>query len=196
MDKHALLASIRLSPIASIVTDPRRPDNPIVAANTAFERLTGYGEAELLGRNCRILAGPGTEPVHSNALAHAIATATPHVVELTNYRKNGSSFRNAVMVAPVLDDNGDVLFFLGTQMEVGALAGGLARAQAASRIARLTHQQRAVLHLMARGLRSRQIGAELGLAEKTVKMHRSALIRRLGVATSGEAMRLAIEADL
>ncbi|SFI89740.1 transcriptional regulator, LuxR family [Sphingomonas sp. NFR04] len=196
MDKHALLASIRLSPIASIVTDPRRPDNPIVAANTAFERLTGYGEAELLGRNCRILAGPGTEPMHSNALAHAIATATPQVVELTNYRKDGSCFRNAVMVAPVLGDDGDVLFFLGTQMEVGASAHGLVQAHAARRIACLTHQQRAVLHLMARGLRSRQIGAELGLAEKTIKMHRSALVRRLGVSTSGEAMRLAIEAGL
>lgn len=196
MDRHALLESIRLSPIASIVTDPHRIDNPIIAANPAFAYLTGYGEAELLGCNCRILAGPGTEPVQSKALGDAIASATPQVVELTNYRKDGSSFRNAVMVAPVLGEDGDVLFFLGTQMEVGARGTGLIQAHAARRIACLTQQQRAVLRLMAHGLRNRQIGAELGLAEKTVKMHRSALVRRLGVSTAAEAMRLAIEAHL
>lgn len=196
MDRNALLHSIRLSPIASIVTDPHRDDNPIVAANRAFQCLTGYGEEELLGRNCRILAGPGTEPVRSEALGRAVASATPQLVELTNYRKDGSSFRNAVMIAPVLGDDGDVVFFLGTQMEVDAGASNLVQTVVAQRIACLTPQQQAVLRLMARGLRNRQIGAELGLTEKTIKMHRSALVRRLGVATSGEAMRLAIEAGL
>lgn len=121
-----------------------------------------------------------------------MATATPQVVELLNYRKNGSTFRNAVMVAPVFDDDGDVAFFLGTQMEVG----GQRSPVPAQRLERLTPQQRKVLHLMARGLRNRQIGAELGVTEKTVKMHRSALMQRLGVTTSAEALRLAIEAGL
>jgi DNA-binding NarL/FixJ family response regulator len=65
---------------------------------------------------------------------------------------------------------------------------------AAERIGTLTRQQKAVLQLMARGLLNRQIGEELGLTEKTIKMHRGALMKRLGVATAGEAMRLAIEA--
>lgn len=196
MDRHALFGSIRLSPIASIVTDPHRTDNPIVATNRAFEQLTGYNEQELLGRNCRILAGPRTEPVHSEALGRAVASATPQIVELTNYRKDSSSFRNAVMVAPVFGDDGDVAFFFGTQMEVDNRTSSLVQAIAAQRLASLTQQQLAVLRLMARGLRNRQIGAELGLAEKTIKMHRSALVRRLGMTTSGEAMRLAIEAGL
>lgn len=49
-----IIGSIRLSPIASVVTDPKADDNPIVAANRAFEQLTGYREHELVGRNCRL----------------------------------------------------------------------------------------------------------------------------------------------
>jgi PAS domain S-box-containing protein len=195
-DKRELVQSIRLSPIASIVTDANLSDNPIIAANTAFEQLTGYAEAELLGRNCRILAGPETLRSQSAALARAVATATPAVVELVNYRKNGSKFLNAVMVAPLFDDAGQVAHFVGSQMEISGLRAGAGRQAAAERIDCLTPQQRAVLRLMAQGMRNRQVGDALGLAEKTIKMHRSALVRRLGVTTAGEAMRLAIEAGL
>lgn len=193
-DRLELVRSIRLSPIASIITDPRADDNPIIAANSKFEQLTGYAEAELLGRNCRILAGPETEPAQSAALRQAIATATPCVVELLNYRKDGSSFRNAVMVAPLFDGEGELAYFVGSQMEVDAHHAKLARRSAAERIDQLTPQQKKVLHLMARGLRNRQIGEALNLTEKTIKMHRGALVKRLGLATAAEALRLAIEA--
>jgi PAS domain S-box-containing protein len=192
--ERALVRSIRLSPIASIVTDPRADDNPIIAANRPFEQLTGYREEELIGVNCRLLAGPGTATERSADLARAVASAAPAMVELLNYRKDGSSFMNAVMIAPVFDHFGELAYFLGSQMEVDRAQPGRSRVEAAERIARLTPQQRAVLRLMARGLRNRQIGDELGLTEKTIKMYRSAMVRRLGVATAGEAMRLAIEA--
>ncbi|WP_084253487.1 PAS domain-containing protein [Sphingomonas pituitosa] len=193
-EEQALIRSIRLSPIASIVTDPRLDDNPIIATNGPFQQLTGYSEQELIGRNCRILAGPDTDPGHSAALGHAIATGTPQVVELLNYRKDGSTFLNAVMIAPVFNDAGELTHFVGSQMEVGGKAEASVRAFAAERVACLTPQQKAVLRLMAQGLRNRQIGDALNLTEKTIKMHRGALVRRLGVATAGEAMRLAIEA--
>lgn len=194
--KKSLIRSIRLSPIASVLTDPRADDNPIIAANRAFEELTGYAEAELIGCNCRILAGPETEPTRSAALARGIAAATPLVVELLNYRKDGSSFVNAVMVAPIFDDSGDLAYFMGTQMAVGERGSGTALESEAERIASLTPQQQAVLRLMAKGMRNRQIGEALGLKERTIKMHRGALVRRLGVSTAGEAMRLAIQAGL
>lgn len=193
-DRGALIRSIRPSPIAAIVTDARVPDNPIIAANQAFEQLTGYSENELIGRNCRFLAGPDTESAGSAALRHAIATATPTIVELINYRKDGTRFLNAVMIAPVLDGNGEPSFFVGSQMEVAQDQQTISRASAAARLSGLTQQQQAVVRLMARGLRNRQIGEAMGLTEKTIKMHRSALVRRLGVATSAEAIRLAIEA--
>ena len=59
---EGLLEAIHQSPIATIVTDNRQADNPIVDANDAFIRLTGYARCEIVGRNCRFLAGPGTEP--------------------------------------------------------------------------------------------------------------------------------------
>jgi PAS domain S-box-containing protein len=193
-DRQELVESIQLSPIASVVTDPTTGDNPIIAANWPFEQLTGYSEAELIGRNCRVLAGPETERGKSDALRRAVANATPAIVELVNYRKDGTRFTNAVMIAPFFDDDGVLAHFVGSQMEVAPSQVGLARASAAERLSGLTTQQRAVLRLVARGLRNRQIGEELGLTEKTIKMHRGALVKRLGVTTTAEAMRLAIEA--
>jgi PAS domain S-box-containing protein len=192
--REELIRSIRLSPIASIVTDPLRDDNPIIAVNSTFEQLTGYAEEELVGRNCRVLTGPETEQAQSAALRHAVASATPQVLELTNYRKDGSKFLNAVMIAPVFDDAGELAYFAGSQMEAQAASAAAVRTMAVERVMSLTAKQQAVLRLMARGLRNRQIGEELGLTEKTIKMHRSALVRRLGVSTAIEAMRLGIEA--
>lgn len=192
--KRELIRSIRSSPIASIVTDPNASDNPIIAANKPFEMLTGYTENELVGRNCRILAGPATEKERLAVLSQAVANASPVVAELLNYRKDGSTFMNAVMIAPVLNEEGELAYFVGSQMAVDRDRPGDARSQAAARISFLTLQQHKVLKLMARGLRNRQIGEELGLKEKTIKMHRGALVKRLGVATPAEAIRLAIEA--
>ncbi len=194
-DRKALLRSIRLSPIASIVTDARAADNPIIAANVHFERLSGYSEAELIGRNCRILAGRDTDPAQSAALGRAIASASPQVVELVNYRKDGNSFLNAVMVAPVLGEDGRPDYFFGSQMEVRREHAGLTGLQARERIATLTPRQQMVLRLMAQGLRNRQIAERMSLSEKTIKMHRGALVMRLGVSTAAQAIRLAVEAE-
>jgi hypothetical protein len=194
--EQALFASIELSPIAGIVTNPRLPDNPIVAVNAAFERLTGYRRGELIGRNCRILAGPATEKEASAALREAIAERRPALVELLNYRRDGSTFRNAVMVAPVFDAEGALAFFIGSQMEVAPHASAVRAEQARDRLGSLTARQRQVLKRMSLGLRNKQIAAELGLTEKTVKMHRAALLGRIGAATSADAVRMAVEAEL
>jgi PAS domain S-box-containing protein len=194
-EANALIASIKLSPLAAVVTDPSQPDNPIIAINQAFQALTGYGEAELVGVNCRILAGRDTDPKQSKRLSKAVETGTSACVELLNYRKNGSGFLNAVMIAPVLNAAGIPSYFVGTQMEV--IEGGLSEhTEALALLARLTPKQRAVLKLMARGMRNKQIAADLGLTEKTIKMHRVALVRRLGLATTMEAVRLAVQAKL
>jgi hypothetical protein len=198
-DEEALFASIRLSPIASIVTDPRLPDNPIRAVNAAFVALTGYSEEELIGRNCRILAGAGTEENAIEAMRQAIRDARPVMTELLNYRRDGTPFRNAVMVAPLFGDDGRVAYFIGSQMDVtsGAARDSLDRANMArARLGSLTERQREVLQQMALGLRNKQIAASLGINEKTVKMHRAGLLVRLGVPTSADAIRIAVEAEL
>ncbi len=103
-----------------IVTDPHLPDNPIVFANEAFCELSGYGPGELVGRNCRFMQGAGTDPATLAALREAIAARRDVAVEMLNYRKDGSSFWNALYVSPVFDGNGQILYFFGSQIDVSA----------------------------------------------------------------------------
>ena len=196
-DLEAILASIHKSPIATIITDQRQPDNPIIEANEPFILLTGYPREEILGRNCRFLVGRGTEPEARTALREAVANGQPIVVELTNYKKDGRAFRNAVMIAPLRDRTGNVVLFVGSQMDVSAAdAGGLRRERARKQVAALTPRQREILELMAAGYRNKQIGGVLGIEEKTVKMHRARLIDALAAKSSADAIRIAVEADL
>jgi len=188
---------IEASPTAAVISDPRLPDNPIIACNEAFVRLTGYPREEIVGRNCRFLRGSDTEPWLSEMLRDGIRQRQPVMVEILNYKKDGSPFRNAVMVAPIFDAAGELEYFLGSQMEViedvGAASPDRRRA-AHDKIEGLTRRQREILMLMAAGKLNKQIAYELDLSERTIKMHRAALFRALGVRTSADAIRLAVEA--
>jgi len=197
--RGSIADSVIDSPIAMVVTNPRRPDNPIEVANAAFCDLTGYGESEILGRNCRFLGGDQTEPWIREQLNAAIRQRTPVLVDILNYRKDGTPFRNGVMVAPIFDEDGEIAWFLGSQVDLGMdeqMALSTRRARASFAAGQLPKRQREVLQAMAKGLLNKQIAYELGIAEKTVKMHRALLLERLGVATSAEAIRIAVEAGL
>lgn len=193
-----LLASIEWSAISTVVTDPRQPDNPIVAANKAFCRLTGYEVDEILGRNCRFLAGPKTDPSASRRLGAAIANEASVLVELVNYRKDGTTFHNAVMIAPSYDKTGALQFFIGSQMAVdeASSSSSARRQRAEALVERLTPRQANVLALMASGLRNKQIAVRLEVSEKTVKMHRAHMLTRLATRSSADAIRIAVEAGL
>lgn len=192
----SLKAMIATSPIAAVISNPRLPDNPIVECNDAFVALTGYSAEEIVGQNCRFLAGPGTEPELSEMLRSAIREQRPALVEILNYRKDGTPFRNAVLVAPIFGSDGSLEYFLGSQMAVddGEIQLADRRVDARARIDALSPRQREVLLLMAEGNLNKQIGYRLGLSERTVKMHRAALLRSLGVGTTADAIRLAVEA--
>lgn len=192
--RRKLIRSTQHSPLATIVTDATKGYNHIIAVNQAFEKLSGYSEAEILGQNCRILSGVATSAASRAILHNAIEAGAPAFVTLVNYRKDGEPFDNAVMVAPVYDEFGTLAFFLGTQLKVES--GSLDVKTAKARLATLTTQQLRVLEKMAHGLRHADIAKDLSLSIKTVKMHRGALVQRLGVVTSTEAIRIAVEAGL
>ncbi|MBS0254069.1 MAG: PAS domain-containing protein [Proteobacteria bacterium] len=182
------------SAVAAVISNPRLPDNPIIECNDAFVALTGYTRDEIVGRNCRFLTGEDTEPWLIEALREGIREARPVMVEILNYKKNGQPFRNAVLVAPIFDASGALEYFLGSQMEIVDTGAGGRPAAARALIEGLTPRQRTVLIAMAKGKLNKQIAYDMGLAERTVKMHRSALLQALGVRTTAEAVRLAIEA--
>lgn len=194
-----LLESVGLSPIATVISNPRRPDNPLEVANPAFCQLTGYAEREIVGRNCRFLAGELTEPWITERIRDAIGTRRPVLVDILNYRRDGNPFRNAVLVTPLFDEEGDLAWFLGSQIDLGPDSPSLfdaRRARAVAIVKSLPARRRQVLELMARGLLNKQIAWELKLSVKTVKMHRALLLEQLGVATSADAIRIAVEAGL
>lgn len=194
-----LFASIAETPMAMVITNPRLPDNPIVAANAAFSALTGYTAREIVGRNCRFLAGEATDKGCSRILHDAVAAGRPALTEIVNYRKDGSAFRNAVMIAPIFGADGKAAYFIGSQVEVpgeAALDVGIRRERARALTAKLTPRQRQVLKEMTLGYRNKQIAARLGIDEKTVKMHRAGMLERIGAPTSADAIRIAVEAGL
>ena len=157
LPKASVMALIDKSPIASVISNPRLTDNPIVAVNDAFQ------------------------------------------VEILNYKKDGTPFQNAVLVAPLFDEEGELEYFLGSQVEIDAAAPSLAkprRMRAVAIVKDLSKRQREVLQYIAKGLLNKQIAHELGLSERTVKMHRSILMKRLDVPSAADMVRLAVEAGM
>ncbi len=197
-DAESVFDAIGRSPIAMVLSNPRRPDNPLEAVNATFCQLTAYSEEDIVGRNCRFLTGPLTDPAISSRIGSAIRNRRSILADIVNYRSDGRSFRNGVMITPLFDDEGELAWFLGSQVELRAESAYLGgrEAAAAAKIAQLAPRQREVLAFMARGRLNKQIAWELKISEKTVKMHRAAMLERLGGVTSAEAIRLAVEAGL
>ncbi len=110
-------AATRMTRMPMVMTDPRQPDNPIVFANDSFYKLTGYSADEVIGRNCRFLQGPETDPATVAMIREAIAARRPIEIELRNHRKNGQAFWNRLVVAPVHDEAGDVAYFFASQVD-------------------------------------------------------------------------------
>lgn len=107
--------AMRQTRMAMCVTSPREPDNPIVFANDAFFSLTGYDSHEVIGRNCRFLQGPETDPDAVAEIRRAIAAEDVTHLEFLNYRKDGSAFWNALHIGPIYDESGELLFYFGSQ---------------------------------------------------------------------------------
>ena len=197
--RHPVLDAIKFSPIATVVSDPTKSDNPIIAVNAAFCALTGYSEAEVIGRNCRFLRGPDTENGQTEKLRSSVYGQRPALAELINYRKDGSPFRNGVMIAPLFDDLGNLELFVGSQIEVLPEEESIAlvrQQQAAQIVGRLSPRQREILQQMARGFRTKQIAYRLSLSEKTVQMHRMLMFKKLATSNAADAVRIAVEAGL
>ncbi len=129
--------------MAICLCDPHAEDIPIVFANRAFRHLTGYSEEDIIGNNCRFLQGPDTDPEAVSRIRKAIEDEDVTVVELLNYRKNGTSFWNALHIGPIYNDNNELVYFFGSQWDVSDVRAARAEEQHAREMAReLSHRMK------------------------------------------------------
>ncbi|WP_375267814.1 histidine kinase dimerization/phosphoacceptor domain -containing protein [Phenylobacterium sp.] len=151
-------AAVHATRMPMIITDAQAPDMPIVFANDAFLALTGYRRDEVLGRNCRFLQGPETDAAAVRTPAESIAAGRPATVDLLNYRKDGTPFWNALQISPVHNAENELVFFIGSQIDVTA------RRQAEDSLARDRDGLESAVSEKARA-------AEKALAERTALLH-------------------------
>ncbi len=101
-----------------VITDPNRPDDPLVYVNPAFEKTTGYSMEEVVGLNCRFLQGEDRDQPPLEELRTSIREGRHCTVVLRNYRKDGTRFWNELSVYPVRDEEGRLTNFVGVQNDV------------------------------------------------------------------------------
>lgn len=100
------------------LADPDLEDAPIVYANKAFERLTGYTQEEIVGHNCRFLQGEDREQEARYQIADAIDKHEGIEVTLRNYKKDGTLFHNHLKIVPLFDKKQRVIYYLGVQYDI------------------------------------------------------------------------------
>jgi PAS domain S-box-containing protein len=101
-----------------VLSDPSLPDNPMIFVSDEFEAQTGYSVDEALGRNCRFLQGPETDPHAVEAIRQALRAETRFTIDILNYRKDGSPFVNRLRIRPIYDGDGRLMYFAGAQNPV------------------------------------------------------------------------------
>ncbi|MCA1772932.1 MAG: PAS domain-containing protein [Halomonas sp.] len=108
------------------LSDPDQPDSPIIYANAIFEQLTGYSQEEILGRNCRFLQGEDRDQPELDKIRAALEVHDSVEVTLRNYRKDGTLFHNRLMIQPLHDPSGHLIYYLGVQYDVSELVNARA----------------------------------------------------------------------
>ncbi len=100
------------------LSDPDLEDAPIIYANRAFERLTGYGQEDIIGFNCRFLQGEDRNQEARFLIAEAMSKHEGVEVTLRNYKKDGSLFHNHLKIVPLFDNKHRVMYYLGVQYDI------------------------------------------------------------------------------
>mmetsp|Transcript_28169 Transcript_28169/g.40339 ORF Transcript_28169/g.40339 Transcript_28169/m.40339 type:complete len:324 (-) Transcript_28169:1817-2788(-) len=113
-----LMSSLSNSQQNFAISDPSLPDNPIVYCSQGFLDLTGYTLSEVLGRNCRFLRGPGTDPSATEIIRKGIRDGVDTSVCLLNYKADGTPFWNQFFVAALRDAENNIVNYVGVQCEV------------------------------------------------------------------------------
>ena len=187
--------AVEVSAIAFLITDMRADDHPIVFANAAFERLSGYRRSEVIGRNCRFLQGDDVDQPGREIVRRALARCTPCRVTLRNYRKDGTAFLNELRLSPVRDDAGAVTHYVGCQTPVPYPVLATLRSESIARIGLLTAREREVLSLIVHGQSTKAVARDLAISPRTAEKHRQNLFRKMRADSVAALVTTAIAAD-
>jgi PAS domain S-box-containing protein len=101
-----------------VFSDRNAPDNPMIFVSDEFEAQTGYSPDEAVGRNCRFLQGPDTNPHAIEAIRQGLQAQTRFTIDILNYRRDGEPFVNRLRIRPIYDGEGRLMFFAGAQNPV------------------------------------------------------------------------------
>jgi PAS domain S-box-containing protein len=115
---NIFFAAVEMTRMPMVITDPRQPDNPIVFCNGAFVDLTHYRQEDIVGRNCRFLQGPQTDRRTVDEVRKAVAEQRAVAVDILNYKADGTPFWNALFIGPIFDQDGQLLYFFASQMDI------------------------------------------------------------------------------
>lgn len=111
-----------VAPWGITIAEVTREDQPLIYANEAFRKMTGYGAAEVLGRNCRFLQGSKRDEAQAAFIREAIQAGKPVRTVLTNYHKDGHAFRNRLSLRPVHDAAARLTHYIGIQEDAAPRA--------------------------------------------------------------------------
>ena len=165
-------AAIRATRMPMIITDPRQDDNPIVFANEAFISLTGYPREELMGRNCRFLQGPLTDRAAIAKVRAAVDKVHDVSVDVLNYRKDGTTFWNALYVSPVSDEAGELHFYFASQLDVTDRKEAELKIQAArDHFERVSEQRTREFHAALQASQEANTKLQQALETQTALLH-------------------------
>lgn len=115
---NIFFAAVEMTRMPMAVTDPNQPDNPVVFVNRAFLDLTEYTEEQVLGRNCRFLQGQETDARTVAEVRNAVREQRAVAVDILNYKASGKTFWNALFIGPVFDEQGKLLYWFSSQMDI------------------------------------------------------------------------------
>lgn len=104
--------------VGILIADAQQPDLPLIYVNPAFERITGYAAAEVLGRSCGFLQGTDQEQPALEAIRAALRAGAEEHGLLRNIRKDGTPFWNELVITPVRDGIGRLTHFIGIMKDV------------------------------------------------------------------------------
>ena len=110
--------AVRLTRMPMIVTDATLPENPVIFANEAFLRLSGYSAEEVMGQDPHFMNGEGTDPEAIRQYEAAMAEGADATLEIVQHRKDGTPLRTMLFASPLTDGQGSVLHHFLSYLDV------------------------------------------------------------------------------